>query len=211
MAYPTVNAPYGLKPVNLIGGQAYAGSTRMFKIASGYAANIFYGDIVVLVTAGTIQKETGTTTVSSNGVAGVFVGCTYTDPSTKQPRWSQYWPTGTVASDAQAYVVDDPDALFKVTAVSGTTVVAFYAQSVVGSNVALVQNAGNTNTGDSAVAIDGTSAAATATLPIRIVQGVPDTANASGEFCEFIVKFNMPNITGGALVGGHSYYNPAGI
>ena len=211
MAYPTVNAPYGLKPVNLIGGQPYAGSTRMFKIASGYAANIFYGDIVVLVTAGVIQKETGTTTVSSNGVAGVFVGCTYTDPSTKQPRWSQYWPTGTVASDAQAYVVDDPDALFKVVSVSGTTTVAFYAQSVVGSNVALVQNAGNTNTGDSAVAIDGTSAAATATLPIRIVQGVPDTANASGEFCEFIVKFNMPNITGGALVGGHSYYNPAGI
>jgi hypothetical protein len=211
MAYPIVSAPYGLKPVNLIGGQAYAGSTRMFKIASGYPANILYGDIVTLVTAGTIQKETGTTTVSTNGVAGVFLGCTYTDPSTKQPRWSQYWPSGTVASDAQAYVVDDPDALFKVAAVSGTTVIAYYAQSVVGSNVALVQNTGSTNTGDSAVAIDGTSAAATATLPIRIVQGVPDTANASGEFCEFIVKFNMPNITGGALVGGHSYYNPAGI
>lgn len=211
MAYPTVNAPYGLKPVNLIGGQAYAGSTRMFKIASGYAANIFFGDIVKLVTAGVIQKETGTTTVSSNGVVGVFVGCTYTDPSTKQPRWSQYWPTGTVASDAQAYVVDDPDALFKVVTVSSGTTVAFYGQTLVGSNVALVQNTGNTNTGDSAVAIDGTSTAATASLPIRVVQAVPDTANASGDFCEFIVKFNMPYIDTGALVGGHSYYNPAGI
>ena len=211
MAYPTVSAPYGLKPINLIGGQPYAGSTRMFKIASGYAANIFYGDIVKLVTAGVIQKETGTTTVSANGVVGVFVGCTYTDPSTKQPRWSQYWPTGTVASDAQAYVVDDPDALFKVAAVSSGTTVAYYGQTLVGSNVALVQNSGSTNTGDSAVAIDGTSSAATASLPIRVVQGVPDTANASGEFCEFIVKFNMPYINSGALDGGHSYLNPTGI
>lgn len=211
MAYPIVSAPYGLKPVNLIGGQPYAGSTRMFKIASGYAANIFYGDVVKLVTAGVIQKETGTTTVSANGVVGVFVGCTYTDPSTKQPRFSQYWPTGTVASDAQAYVVDDPDALFKVATVSSGTTVAYYGQTLVGSNVALVQNTGSTNTGDSTVAIDGTSSAATASLPIRVVQGVPDTANASGEFCEFIVKFNMPYIDTGALAGGHSYLNPTGI
>jgi hypothetical protein len=211
MAYPIVSAPYGLKPVNLIGGQPYAGSTRMFKIASGYAANIFYGDVVKLVTAGVIQKETGTTTVSANGVVGVFVGCTYTDPSTKQPRFSQYWPTGTVASDAQAYVVDDPDALFKVATVSSGTTVAYYGQALVGSNVALVQNSGSTNTGDSAVAIDGTSTAATASLPIRVVQGVPDTANSSGDFCEFIVKFNMPYINSGALDGGHSYLNPTGI
>ncbi len=211
MAYPIVSAPYGLKPVNLIGGQPYAGSTRMFKIASGYAANIFYGDVVKLVTAGVIQKETGTTAVSANGVVGVFVGCTYTDPSTKQPRFSQYWPTGTVASDAQAYVVDDPDALFKVATVSSGTTVAYYGQALVGSNVALVQNSGSTNTGDSAVAIDGTSSAATASLPIRVVQPVPDTANASGDFCEFIVKFNMPWIDTGALSGGHSYLNPTGI
>lgn len=211
MAYPIVSAPYGLKPINLIGGQPYAGSTRMFKIASGYAANIFYGDVVKLVTAGVIQKETGTTTVSGNGVVGVFVGCTYTDPSTKQPRFSQYWPTGTVASDAQAYVVDDPDALFKVATVSSGTTVAYYGQALVGSNVALVQNSGSTNTGDSAVAIDGTSSAATASLPIRVVQPVPDTANSSGDFCEFIVKFNMPYINSGALDGGHSYLNPTGI
>jgi hypothetical protein len=42
MAYPTISAPYGLKPVNLIGGQVFAGSTRLMEIASGYATNIFY-------------------------------------------------------------------------------------------------------------------------------------------------------------------------
>lgn len=215
MAYPTVSAPYGLKPVNLIGGQVYAGSTRLLKIASGYAANIFYGDVVKLVSTGTVEKDTGTTTGTP---VGVFMGCTYTDPSSKQPRWSQYWPTGTVASDAQAYVVDDPDILFKVAAVSSGTTVAFYAQTAIGLNVSLVQNSGSTTTGDSAVAIDGSAVATTVSLPIRIIAGVPDTANASGEFCEFICKWNMPYITlaeGAPNVvtwaGGHQYLNPLGV
>ena len=71
MAYPTVSAPYGLKPVNLIGGQVYAGSTRLLKIASAYAANIFYGDVVKLVSTGTVEKDTGTTTGTP---VGVFLG-----------------------------------------------------------------------------------------------------------------------------------------
>ena len=215
MAYPTVSAPYGLKPVNLIGGQVYAGSTRLLKIASGYAANIFYGDVVKLVSSGTVEKDTGTTTGTP---VGVFMGCTYTDPSSKQPRWSQYWPTGTVASDAQAYVVDDPDVLFKVAAVSSGTTVAFYAQTVIGNNVSLIQNSGSTTTGDSAVAIDGSSAATTVSLPIRIIAGVPDTANSSGEFCEFICKWNAPYITLAegtpntvTWAGGHQYLNPTGV
>ena len=215
MAYPTVSAPYGLKPVNLIGGQVYAGSTRLLKIASGYAANIFYGDVVKLVSTGTVEKDTGTSTGTP---VGVFLGCTFTNPSTKQPQWSQYWPTGTVASDAQAYVVDDPDVLFKVASVSSGTTVAFYAQTVIGNNVSLVQNSGSTTTGDSAVAIDGSSAATTVSLPIRIIAGVPDTANSSGEFCEFICKWNVPYITLSegtpntvAWNGGHQYLNPTGV
>ena len=218
MAYPTVDKPYGLKPVNLIGGQVFAGSTRNMKIASAYGTNIFYGDVVKLVSDGTVEKDTGTTTVAANGVAGIFLGCTYTNPSTKQPVWSQYWPASTVASDAQAIVADDPDVLFKVAAVSATTTVAYYGQTVIGNNVSLVQNAGSTITGDSAVAIDGSAAAATVSLPIRIVAGVPDTANASGEFCEFICKFNAPYITlteGTPNVvawnGGHMYNNPTGV
>jgi hypothetical protein len=223
MAYPTVSKPYGLQPINLIGGQVFAGSTRQLKIASGYAANIFAGDVVKLVGTGVIEKDTGTTTATP---VGVFVGCQFTNPSTKQIQFQQYWPTGTVAADAVAFVVDDPDVLFKVAAVSADTTVAFYGQTLVGTNVALVQNAGSTTTGDSAVAIDGTSAATTASLPIRIIAGVPDTANASGEFCEFICKWNAPYAvstsvyTGGetpsvatttVMTGGHQYLNPTGV
>ena len=61
-------------------------------------------------------------------------------------------------------VAADPDVLFKVAAVSSGTTVAFYGQAAIGSNVALVQNSGSTTTGDSAVAINGTTFAATACL-----------------------------------------------
>ena len=46
MAYPVVSAPYGLKPINLIGGQVFAGSTREVPIQYGEATTIYYGDFV---------------------------------------------------------------------------------------------------------------------------------------------------------------------
>ena len=65
MAYPTVDAPYGLKPINLIGGQPYAGSTRQITIASGYATNIFCGDVVKRVADGPLEKDTGPSTTAT--------------------------------------------------------------------------------------------------------------------------------------------------
>jgi len=224
MAYPTIDKPYGLKPINLIGGQVFAGATRQIKIASGYATDIFYGDVVRTNDAGVIVKEDGTTTITR--VVGVLLGVQFTNPSTKQIQFQQFWPAGTVAADAVAFVADDPDQLFKVAAVSSGTTVAFYGRTLVGNNVSLVQNSGSTVTGNSAVAIDGTSANTTASLPIRIVDVVPDTANASGNFCEFIVKWNAPYpvstsvYTGGetptvatttVMTGGHQYLNPTGV
>lgn len=217
MAYPTVDKPYGLQPVNLIGGQVYAGSTRLMRIASAYNTSIYYGDVVKLASDGTIQKDTGTSTATP---VGIFVGCTYTNPSTSQKTFSQYWPAGTAAGDAQAYVVDDPDVLFKVATVSTGTTVAFYSSAIIGENAVLVQNAGSNSTGDSAVGIFGGNTATTASFPIRIVDIVPDTSNGSNGFCEYICKFNAPYVTisvslSGAntatVTGGHAYLNPTGV
>lgn len=198
MAYPTVSAPYGLIPVNLIGGQVFAGSTRQFPIASGYATDIGFGDVVKLA-SGTLVKDTGTTTATP---VGVFMGVSFTNPVTKQKMFSQNWPASTVAADAQAVVCDDPDVLFKVAVVSGTTVIAGYSYaSMVGKNVSLVQNAVNTATGDSKVAVLGSSAATTNTLPVRVVDVVRETADSSGNFTEVIVKWNA---------GMHQYNNATG-
>jgi len=176
MAYPTVSAPYGLKPVNLIGGQVFAGSTRMFPIASGYNTNLFYGDVVQLTTDGTIVAN-GTTsgTSATAGIVGVFLGVQYTNPSTKQRINAQYWPAGTQAPDAIAYVSDDPDAIFQAVMCSSGTTLAYAGQWAVGKNAGLIQNAGSTNTGDSAVAVGGAAPAASAKI-MRIVGIVPESA-----------------------------------
>ena len=219
MAYPTVSAPYGLKPINLIGGQVFAGATRLLNIASGYATSIFYGDVVQIDTAGsgTIVKDTGNTTANP---VGVFLGCSYVN-SQGQTIFTQYFPANTTAptgTTITAYVADDPDQLFKVVLVAGTTVdgngltPAYLGRTVIGSNAQLVQNTGSTVTGDSKVAIyTAAGATTTATLPIRIIDVVPDTANSSGNFCEVIVKWNAPNVTGQTVAGGHQYLNPTGV
>jgi hypothetical protein len=170
MAYPTVSKPYGLLPINLIGGQVFAGATRQIPIISGYGVNIFYGDPVKLVSNGTLERDTPDAAMTP---VGVFLGCSYTDP-TFGKVFRQYYPANTVANDIVAYVQDDPDALFKAAIVSGTTVIAAVARTFVGNNVEMVDNAGNTNTGDSAAGVS--APATTATLPLRIVDVVPDTA-----------------------------------
>ena len=175
MAYPTIDAPYGLKPINLIGGQVFAGSTRELPITYGYATNIFNGDFVTLI-RGNLERISVTTGVVGT-LMGVFLGCSYTNPLTKQKTFSQYWPASTLAGDAVAIVSDDPDAVFRVAMVSGTTVIASGARAMIGQNLAAVNNTGSTNTGNSANAVlADTSIALTAALPIRVMGLVPETA-----------------------------------
>jgi hypothetical protein len=199
MAYPTVSGPYGLKPVNLIGGQVFAGATRQIPIASAYGTNLLNGDLVKIVSSGTLEKDAGTTTATP---VGVFLGCRYTDPNLGYELYSQYFPANTVADDIVAYVADDPDQLYKVAVVSGTVVIAGVGRTVVGNNMSLVQNAGSTQSGNSKVAVLSSSAATTNTLPIRVIDVVTETASAADTYVELIVKFNW---------GMHQYQNATGV
>jgi hypothetical protein len=200
MAYPTVAGPYGFQPINLIGGQVFAGSTRLIPIASGSGTSIFYGDVVRLNTGGTLSKVS--TTATATDAVGIFLGCQFTNPSTKQLLQQQYYPASTAASDIQAFVLDDPDALFKVAVTAaGTSTISGVTQAAVGQNSALILTAGSTTTGDSLASISATTGAGTA-VPMRIVGGIPETVNAAGSFTEVIVKFNF---------GVHTYYSAAGV
>lgn len=198
MAYPTVSAPYGFQPINSIGGTPYAGSTRLVPIvvsAGVTAAAMFDGDLVELTSAGTCQ------TVASGSAApqalGVCVGVQYTN-SMGQTVQAQYAPAG--STNAVAYVVDDPRALFKVAVVSsGTTITTGIGRTAVGQNTSVVLNSGNTASGDSAQAVSATTAT-TNTLPIRIVDVVPETATGADSYVEVIVKINT-----------HSYNNTTGV
>ena len=165
MAYPTVSGPYGLVPVKLLSGSPFVGVTRHFKIASGYATAIFYGDAVKLVTGGTVERDTFDAAMTP---VGVFLGCTYTDPNLGYKVFRQSYPASTVASDIEAYVVDATDVLFKAAVVSSGTTIADLAQTDIGANVAGVDNTGDSTSGNSRCAISDTSAT-TNTLPFRIV------------------------------------------
>ena len=200
MAYPQVDAPYGLVPINLIGGQVFAGSTRLIPIASGSTTAIFNGDVVNLGSSGTLGKDVGTATATP---VGVFLGCSYTDP-TFGKTFRQFYPGGLAIADIMAYVIDDPNALFKVAVTAaGTSTIGNVARTVVGENSALIQTAGNTSNGNSRVSISSTTATAS-TLPVRIIDVVPETALAvnPASYTEVIVKWNA---------GMHQYNNPTGV
>lgn len=189
MAYPTVSAPYGMVPVNLLGGQVYAGQTRLIPIGQNETTAIFYGDVVTLDANGCATKVTTTATATT---IGVFLGCTYTDPNTQQPVWKQYYPGAVNVAGMKAYVQDDPDQLYKVAVASSGTTIGYLTQAAVGKNVSLVQNTGSTTTGDSKNAVLNTTDTET-TLPIRVVDVVPETAVAGypGSYTEVIVRFNF--------------------
>ena len=199
MAYPSVDAPYGLIPINLIGGQVFAGATRQIPITSGSSTNIFFGDVVKLNSDGTLSKDTGTDAATP---VGVFMGCSYTD-ATFGKVFRQYYPASTVASDIVGYVEDDPSALFKVAVVSATTAISYVNRTAVGNNAVLVQNAGSTTNGNSKVAVSSTTNT-TSTWPVRVIDVVPETAIAGypGSYTEVIVKWNA---------GMHQYDNPTGV
>jgi hypothetical protein len=226
MAFPTVSAPYGLKPINLIGGQVFAGQTRELPIASNYATPIYNGDIVRIAGA-VIVKEAGTTTVSATGVVGVFLGCSFTSPTTGQKLFSNFYPANTVASDIVAYVSDDPDQLFKVAVTGGatSTTITPISGTILGDNLAISQPASNTTiSGNSNIGAYDSGSNTDQSLPFRVVDLVAETTNAAGNYSEVIVKWNAPYPTatttaaGSPLVytttvtvnGGHSYLNPTG-
>jgi hypothetical protein len=180
MAYPVIDAPYGLKPINLIGGQVFAGSTREYPITNGYSTTIFYGDYVGLSRGEIVRLSVSTGTAGNQ--TGIFLGCRYTNPTTKQLTFSQYWPASTAAGDAVAIVSDDPDTVFKAVVCSGTTVVASGARAMIGQNLAMINNTGSLISGDSknAVLAPNDTPATTSSLPVRVLGLVPDTAVSLG-------------------------------
>jgi len=202
MAYPTVSTPYGFDPINRYDGIPYAGATLQYPISGSYNTPIYNGSSVKLVAGGTLELSAATT---SGTIIGVFMGCQYVN-SLGQTVQSQYYP-GTSVTNAVAYVVVDPTAEYKValTASGAPTVVVGANATIVGANLAEIQNSsGSTTNGNaqSSCVIPGTGTGSATTLPWRVVAVVPDTAYTSGStvlYPEVIVKVNNPQLT--ALTG----------
>jgi hypothetical protein len=203
----STNSPYGLRPINLLGGQGFAGSTRLYAMISGYSVAIQYGDPVILFAGGVgvgggVRRMNAVTTATqqtnSATLLGVFVGCSYTDPVYGKV-FRQNYPGSITASDLQAYVVDDPDTLFQAQ-FNGSA-----AQYYLGSNCGLIQTVAGSSSANinSGLSLNLASAADTATLPIRVVDFVNSTTSTVGDaFTDVIVRINthfMRTTTGNVI------------
>jgi hypothetical protein len=177
-----VSAPYGLIPVrSMVGSGTNAGLNRLYKVGDSYATDIFYGDIVSL-SAGVIIKSTATTATAA--MIGVFQGCTYTDATLKYKVHKKNWVGGTVSTDIQAYVCDDPFMIYQAQADGAI------GQTGLGENANLIQTNGTDAIGMSRVTIDATTVV-TNGLPVRIVGFVDGPDSAVGDaFTDVLVMLN---------------------
>ena len=199
----TSATPYGFRPVGLLGGGDWSNSIRHIKLTNSYETSIFYGDVVKVVATGTVEKYSGTTTMTP---VGIFVGCSYTDPSSSQPTYAQMWTASTSATDIMAYVVDDPDVVFQA---QGD---ATLAQTALGNNVAVVQTAGSTSIGTSKNAIDSSTIATTKTLPVRIIGFIDGPNSSVGDtYTDVLCKFNSGGDATGDSCASHQYQDTTGI
>ena len=188
--------PHGARPVSSLVSCAYNAKITHYKIKNAYGTDIFYGDFVKWAYDNpntTIQKDTGTTACTP---IGVFLGCAYTDPSTGQFTPNQYFPASTAADDSVAYVASDPFIVMQMQ--SDETL----NQDDLGKNVAVVQTAGSTAIGTSKNAVDGSTAATTNTLPLKIIDFVDGPDSEIGDsYTDVLVMFNV----------GHQLLNTTGI
>jgi hypothetical protein len=198
MAFPTVSAPYGLEAINSLDGKPYAGAIRQIPVAAGFGTAIFNGDTVQIDSTGFLIKSTST---NAGTIVGVCMGGQYVN-SSGQTVQGQYIPAlaSTSNNPAYAYVVDDQQALFKVAVVTSGTTMGTASRADVGSNVALVLNAGSTTTGNSAFGVTLTGAGTTSTIPLRVIDVVEQTASSAGVYTELLVKINA-----------HQYNNTTGV
>ena len=174
---------FGLRPYRKLDGTPLVGAQNRYSIASNHTTAIFQGDLVIPLTAGTIDRHTAN---NSTAVLGVFNGCFYTDPTTQKPTFRNSYPGAIVASDITAFVVDDPDAVFLMDAD------ATFAQADLFRNYSVSTGGGNTTTGISEVQLDVSVSGTNASFIIQAIDisQDPDNSDTGSANANILVRIN---------------------
>ena len=174
---------FGLRPYRKLAGTPLVGAQNRYSIASGHTTAIFQGDLVIPLTAGTIDRHTAN---NSTAVLGVFNGCFYTDPTTQKPTFRNSYPGAIVASDITAFVVDDPDAVFLMDADDT------FAQADLFRNYSVTTGSGNTTTGISEVQLDVSVSGTNASFIIQAIDisQDPDNSDTGSPNANILVRIN---------------------
>jgi hypothetical protein len=164
------DSAFGCKPVRMMSGAPYSGGQSRYRIASGATTPIYQGDLVTQLTAGVIGRHAASGTVP---IVGVFNGVSYTDPTSGEQVFKNYYPGSISASDIVASVIDDPNVVFEIQADAAFPVADLFGnfEIVEGSPV------GSTASGISNLELDVTTGATTATLPLKALDISQDPDN----------------------------------
>ena len=168
---------FGLRPVrHLTGGEI---RTNEYAIAASATA-MYTGSIVIATAAGGCAIGAA----NSTDILGVFTGCFYTDPTSSKPTWSRYWPNN-AASDAVAFVCDDPDVVYEVQT-DGTV-----TDAAINANADTAGTSGSTTTGVSTTELSSTiTGSGTAQLRIIGRSKDPDNTDTSAANSNWYVIIN---------------------
>lgn len=155
-----VNAPNGFTYAGRQDGGSPTMGNTVAKVISTYNVAIGFGDPVIRVASGYIQRATASTVQ----ILGIFYGCSYLNSAVGRVVWANNWPGSTQGSDATCYLNTDPQSLF--IAQSNNTAIGF---ADIGANIQFVIGTPDSVTGISTTALDQSTIATTDTLPFRIV------------------------------------------
>jgi hypothetical protein len=178
---------FGLRPYRKLDGTPLVGAQNRYTIASGYATAIYQGDLVIVKTTGNIERYSAASAAGlSTAVVGVFNGVFYSDPTTQKPTYLNYYPGGVAASDIQAFVVDDPDAVFLINADEAFTRADLY------KNYAVTNTTGVTQTGNSKTQLDVSNSGTTVSFVLQAIDisQDPDNSDTATSNANILVRIN---------------------
>jgi len=190
-------APFGLQAARRVGSVVNNGARSTKRIQSLTTATIYKGQPVAQTANGVIDIYVSAAITTGANTIGVFDGCRYTDPVTGRLTDYPYWPGGTSATDAVAFVIDDPFATFFVQA--NTSLSAIDAGALAGFTTASYTS-GTTQWAQSLAALNQASLG-TADLALRIL-GLADFPGNSWNDAAPIVE---------VMFARHAYMTSAGI
>ena len=204
-----INGAFGLRPYGMLGSAPNSTGVTEYRIASTNTNKIYKG-MAVIPTADGVIDDLQAATGGTVSILGVFNGCEYVSSTTGEKVFSNYWPGSGADSNfpVKAFVYDNPNQLFTIASSGSTTSFDTEAEyrATVFANAQLADgNSGDDTTGISSATLNISTAADTATFPLRIVGILDDPENSdfSVDGIPMIVRinnhFNAPN---GSIVQG---------
>ena len=186
---PNTNTPMGLRPIGTLGSAGYMGKIQIFNVPSTDATAIGIGDPVSLNGTGDangVPQATRFVAVAGATtqipLVGVMVGIV-PNPTDLALGYRK-------ASTAMDILVDiDPNTIFEVQD-SNTTKTTGLAVTTIGLNVDLLMGTVDTVTGNGKTILEGTTAATTANLPVKILRLSPKVGNEVGSYAKWQVLLN---------------------